>query len=344
MLNLAALAGSIAAIAAGVIALVLVLGLLFEVLAHRAAARRFPAPGRLVEVDGRKMHILCKGDARGPTVVLEMGAGEPSPYWWAIQDAVAAFARVCSYDRAGFGWSEKANGPTSLESRAADLHAVLKAAKVPGPYVLVGHSLGGPLIRLCARDHLDETAGLVFVDTPDEATIFRDAYQAFTRKTMKPMVRMMRLARRFGFLRLTESLSPNGGLPAQIAGDARRAAAAVRSTALLDAALGDFDAVLGAPTDMRREHGLGGPVGARPVAVITHTQRFPPPFDVLEFNWDEGQQRLAALSTDSEIIRANAGHLIQIDAPELVIETIRRVHAAARDGTAFSRAPVGKCA
>jgi pimeloyl-ACP methyl ester carboxylesterase len=332
MLDLALQIGWVASIVVGAIIVLLVLGMIFETLSHRAAARRFPAPGLIVEANGRKMHIFCKGAALGPTIVLEMGAAEPSPYWWAIQDAVAGFARVCSYDRAGFGWSEKAKGPTSLESRAADLHAVLKAASIPGPYVLVGHSLGGPLIRLFARDHLEETAGLVFVDTPDEAAMFRDAYQTFVRKTMKPMVRMMRLARRFGILRVVESLSPNGGLPPQFTADARHATAAVRCPAFLDTALDDFDAVTNAPAALRREHGLGGPVGDRPVSVISHSQKFPPPYDVLEFNWDEGQQTLAALSTNSELIVAEkSGHLIQIDEPEVVIEAIRRVWLAARD-------------
>lgn len=336
-MDLALQIGWIAAIGAGAVLLLLVLGMIFETVSHRAAVKRFPAPGRIVESNGRKMHILCKGNAPGPTIVLEMGAAEPSPYWWAIQDAAAGFARVVSYDRAGFGWSDKAKGPTSLESRAADLHAVLKAANVPGPYVLVGHSLGGPLIRLFARDHLDETAGLVLVDTPDEAAMFRDAYQTFVRKKMKPMVRMMRFARRFGILRIAESLSPNGGPPPQFTPDARLAAAAVRSTALLDTALDDFDAVAKAPAGLRREFGFGGPLGDRPIAVITHGQKFPPPFDVLEFNWDEGQKRLAALSTNSELIVAEkSGHLIQVDEPELVIAAIRRVWQAARDGSRLS--------
>jgi pimeloyl-ACP methyl ester carboxylesterase len=339
MLDVAIWIGTIAAIVAGAIILLLLLGAIFESLAHAAAVKRFPAPGRIVQVNGRKMHILCKGDARGPTVVLEMGAGEPSPFWWAIQDEVAKFARVCSYDRAGFGWSEKAKGPTGLESRAADLHAVLTAANMPGPYVLVGHSLGGPLIRLYARDHLDQTAGLVFVDTPDEASLFRDGYLAFVRKTMKPMVGMMRFARRFGIMRIKDSLSPNGGLPPQFTSDARLAAAAVRTPALLDTALDDFDAVLNAPAVLRREHGLGGRVGDCPISVISHSQKFPPPFDVLEVGWDEGQQRLAALSTNSELIVAEkSGHLIQIDEPEVVVAAIRRVWLAARDGTRLSPA------
>jgi len=345
MLDLALQIGWIAAIVAAAIIVLLVLGMIFETLSHRAAAKRFPAPGRIVEASGRKMHILCKGNAPGPTVVLEMGAAEPSPFWWAIQDAVAGFARVCSYDRAGFGWSEKARSPTSLESRAADLHAVLKAANVPGPYVLVGHSLGGPLIRLFARDHLDETAGLVFVDTPDEAGMFRDAYQAFVRKTMKPMVRMMRFARRFGITRIVESLSPTGGLPPQFSADARLAAAAVRSPALLDTALDDFDAVLNAPAELRQAFGLSGPVGDRPIAVISHGQKFPPPFDVLEFNWDEGQQRLAALSTNSELIVAEkSNHMIQIDEPDLVVAAIRRVWQAARDGARLQTVKIAPAA
>jgi pimeloyl-ACP methyl ester carboxylesterase len=334
MLDLAVSVGRIVGVVAGIVVLLLAAGFVWEALSHQAAAKRFSAPGQIVDVGGRKMHILCKGVAPGPTVVLEMGAAESSAYWWGIQDAVASFAHVCTYDRAGFGWSEQAKGSTSLETRAVDLHAVLKAANVPGPYVLVGHSLGGPLIRLYARDHLEQAAGFVFVDTPDEAGMFRDGYQKFVRKSMKPMIGMMTFARRFGIMRVIDALSPNNGFPRQTGEEARLALAIARRPATLDMALADFDAVLNAPATFRREQGFGGHVGDRPVAVISHGQKFPPPYDVLEVGWDEGQKRLVALSTDSELIVApKSNHMIQADEPEIVLDAIRRVYMAARDGT-----------
>jgi pimeloyl-ACP methyl ester carboxylesterase len=330
-MDIAMLVGRIALIAVAIVAVLLVLGLVWEALSASAARR--PAPGRLVDVGGgRRIHIRTKGDAPGPTVVLEMGDGEPTPYWWAIQDAVAAFARVCIYDRTGYGWSSNAPPSVTLEGRAADLHALLAGANIPGPYVLVGHSLGGPLVRLYARDHLDTAAGFVFVDTPDEAGMFREGYLAFVRKSMKPMVGAVGLATRFGVMR---ALRPFGIslTPVEVVGEARSALAATRSPRTFRTAIAEFDSLLNAPAALRREHGLGGPLGDRPLSVITHGVKFPPPYDALEVGWDDGQKRLAALSSNSELIVAEkSNHAIQHDEPDVVIDAIRRVHAAARDG------------
>jgi pimeloyl-ACP methyl ester carboxylesterase len=105
-----------------------------------------------VDVGGRRLHLTCSGVSAGraPTVVLEAGFGSPSATWNRVQPEVAKFARVCSYDRAGLGGSDPAPARRTVVSLTEDLHALLVNAKVPGPYVLVGHSLGGILARLYA--------------------------------------------------------------------------------------------------------------------------------------------------------------------------------------------------
>jgi pimeloyl-ACP methyl ester carboxylesterase len=106
-----------------------------------------PPPGRLVEVNGRSLHIRCVGLAtEGPTVILEAGAGDYSNRWTAVQDLLAQRVRSCAYDRAGLGWS---GGPQnqSMSQNSNDLRALLRAANVGGPYVLVGHSIGALLVR-----------------------------------------------------------------------------------------------------------------------------------------------------------------------------------------------------
>lgn len=326
-MEIAITAGWILVWTAAALAGLLLVGVLWEALCE--AFGRQPPPGRLVDVGGgRKLHVLEKGSGPGPTVVLEMGALEFSAYWWGIQDAVAKFARVVSYDRAGFGWSSPVRNRPSMEDRAVELHAMLQAAGIPGPYVLVGHSFGGPLIRLFARNHPESTAGLVFVDTPDEASMFRDSYQAFVRKTMRPMIGMMGFLMRIGALRLVEMIKPEK----QLTLEARRARSAMRSINLFRAGDAEFDAILNAPPALRGPHGLGGPLGDRPISVITHGIKFPAPWDVLEIGWDDGQKTLAALSTNSELIVAEkSNHLIQFDEPDLVIDAIRRVWLAARD-------------
>jgi pimeloyl-ACP methyl ester carboxylesterase len=129
-----------------------------------------PTPGELVDVGGRRLRINCSGVsvAGVPTVVLESGFGNSSSVWGRVQPEVAKFARVCSYDRAGLGGSEPVQTQRTVVALTEDLHALLSKAKVPGPYVLVGHSLGGILARLYASYYPAEVAGMVLVDSAHE--------------------------------------------------------------------------------------------------------------------------------------------------------------------------------
>ena len=133
-----------------------------------AGTARPPQPGARVDVGGRRLHIHCSGAAGGPTVVLEAGFGNSSSTWNRVQPEVAKFARVCSYDRAGLGGSDPAPAPRTVVAFTEDLHALLLNGKVPGPYVLVGHSLGGILARLYAGYYPAEVAGMVLVDSAHE--------------------------------------------------------------------------------------------------------------------------------------------------------------------------------
>lgn len=122
----------------------------------------------LVEVGGgRRLHINCSGlAAGGPTIVLESGAGNAASAWDRVQPEVAKFARVCSYDRAGLGRSDPVPAARTIVALTEDLHSLLVNAKVSGPYVLVGHSLGG--VRLYASYYPGEVAGMVLVDSAHE--------------------------------------------------------------------------------------------------------------------------------------------------------------------------------
>ena len=128
-----------------------------------------PPPGRLVDVGGRSLHIRCIGPATGgPTVIFEAGAGDYSKSWTGVQDLLAPRVRSCAYDRAGFGWS--AGTEQSMSQDNADLHALLTAAKVAGPYVLVGHSMGALLVRRYAYHYPDAVVGMVLVGPTHENT------------------------------------------------------------------------------------------------------------------------------------------------------------------------------
>jgi len=141
-----------------------------------ARAQVQPAQSKLVEVEGHKISVKVAGSG-SPTVVLEYGLGGSSGDWDSIFPAVARFARVVSYDRAGYGKSEPGPAPRSQEQLAKELHTLLHNAGIMPPYVLVGHSLGGANIRAFAYLFKDEVAGLVFID-PFQERVFTSQTKA----------------------------------------------------------------------------------------------------------------------------------------------------------------------
>ena len=150
----------------GVFAVLLVLllaGVIYEPMAEAADAKAYPPPGQMVDVGGYRMHIYCTGSG-SPTVVIEAGWGDSSAAWGWVQPEVAKTTRICTYDRAGMGWSEASSQPRTAREFAKELHTLLEKANEPGPYVLVGHSLGGYTMLVYAQDYPDEVAGMVLVD------------------------------------------------------------------------------------------------------------------------------------------------------------------------------------
>jgi len=151
------------------LALVIVLavaGFVYQSIGEASDARRFPPPGQLLDVGGYKLHLNCSGPEHlgNSTVILDTLSGGSSIYWGWIQPKIAQTTRVCSYDRAGFGWSESAPQPPDLNQMVVNLHTLLGKANVPGPYVLVGHSIGGIYVRQFAAIYPSEVAGLVLLD------------------------------------------------------------------------------------------------------------------------------------------------------------------------------------
>ena len=131
----------------------------------------YPAPGQIYEVDGHRLHLDCRGHG-GPTVVLFNGLGEISASWARITDQVSTTTRICAYDRAGQGWSEDVATPQDGVTAAEDLHPLLAQGGEEGPYVLVGHSIGGPYALTYAAQYPEQVAGMVLLDSssPEQLT------------------------------------------------------------------------------------------------------------------------------------------------------------------------------
>jgi pimeloyl-ACP methyl ester carboxylesterase len=161
-------------IAIAVLIFVLALsGIIYQTAATEADRRDYPAPGHLIDVGGFKMHISCMGEG-SPTVILETLSGGTSSYWGWVQPEVAATTRVCVYDRAGRGWSEPDPEPLTLRRTVRNLHTLLTNARIEGPYVLVGHSIGGIYVRQFAAEYPGEVLGIVLVDAAHPAQFDRN--------------------------------------------------------------------------------------------------------------------------------------------------------------------------
>jgi pimeloyl-ACP methyl ester carboxylesterase len=117
----------------------------------------------MVDMGGHRLHIDCVGQG-SPTVILESGLGNMSADWANVQPEVAKTTRVCTYDRAGTGWSEPGPEPRDPQQIARELHTLLGNARIDGPYVLVGQSFGGLYVRMYAARFPQEVEGMVLVD------------------------------------------------------------------------------------------------------------------------------------------------------------------------------------
>ena len=147
-----------------VVLLFLTAGLVYQAFGSARGMRKYPPPGRLVDVGGYRLHLNCVGEG-SPLVVLESGIAASSLSWGLVQPEVAKFTRVCSYDRAGLGWSDPAPSPRTCARIAGELDRLLLNAGLPSPYVLVGHSFGGFVVRHYATLYPGKVAGMVLVDT-----------------------------------------------------------------------------------------------------------------------------------------------------------------------------------
>jgi pimeloyl-ACP methyl ester carboxylesterase len=149
-------------------------GAAYQALENWNDARRFPQKGRLVQAGPIKLNIDCSGEGK-PTVILESAGGVPARGWAKVQPEVAKFTRVCSYDRAGYGWSESGPQPRTMVQEAKELKLLLQAAGEVGPYVMVGHSQGGFNVQAFAHLFPDDVVGAVLVDASHPDTIQRTA-------------------------------------------------------------------------------------------------------------------------------------------------------------------------
>lgn len=305
-------------IAGALIALLLVLfsGAAYQFIASRRDRRLHPAPGRLVDIGGYRLHLNCMG--RGsPTVVFDSGLSDDSLTWYKVQPDVAKRVRACSYDRAGLGWSDPSPLPRTSRVMATELHALLQNAQIRDPYILVGHSLGGMNMRMFAALYPQEVVGLVLVDSVYP-------YQ-YDRLPADLRVSNASFLRRLGYF---EDTIPFGWprlsgwcdhWPQPVRDSRRTTECRFQPWVTHLAEYREFDESSGQLLSAK-------PTENVPLFVLSHDPGDAPgPMDLA---WSKMQEELASLSPRSQhLVVRGSGHMIQEDGPQAVIDAINWVVA-----------------
>ena len=332
---------------AALIAIAVLAGFLYQTAGSAADKRKFPPPGRLVNIRGEwRLHLVEAGQG-SPTVIFESGIAASSLNWTALLAEVARFTRACAYDRSWLGWSDPADTPRIASRLVEDLHSLLTVARVPAPYVLAGHSFGGLIVQAYAVKYPDQVAGLVLID-PLPAAEWLNTSQEQTR-ILRWGIRLSRrgaLLARFGVVRISLALLSGGGrrIPKFVA---RVTSGCAEST--LSRLVGEVQKMPPEVCPMVRAHwcqpksfrGMAEyftslPASSAEAAAITAL--LPVPVSILSAGNSTPAQlterdAIASRSPHGKhIIVKDSGHWIHLDQPEVVLETIREVVESVRTG------------
>ena len=290
----------------------------------------FPPPGKLIALETHRLHIHCTGEGR-PTVLLESGSGAWSTHWAPVQLKVAAFTRVCSYDRAGLGWSESGPKPHDIQRAVRDLDELLARSGEHGPFVFAGWSFGGSVVWLYVQGHADRSAGLVMVD--GRVGGFQSWMNEFAPELSDSRVELMTKLRRLDSLGLAPAFSwyllrgsnrdSIKGFPAGT-GDVLLDPGffARMFGALIDAS--DTDNISERQMDMRQ-------LGNVPLIVIRHGREgmwglAADKERAAEARWQELQAQLVQKATDAKLeVAERSGHAIPLEQPEIIVDAIQEL-------------------
>jgi pimeloyl-ACP methyl ester carboxylesterase len=300
-------------------------GLIFQVVATTNDQQEFPAPGELVDVSGYQLHINCSGNG-SPTIILDASGGNSSASWGLVQPKIAESTRVCAYDRAGAGWSDRGPIQRDMNQQVRELHGLLAGARVDGPYVLVGHSYGGRIARVYAKAYPREVVGIVLIDpgTLDDDSRFPPQWH----KELAAEERLITVARwlaPFGVVRLFRPRMEYYDLPPQQAAASDSFGVTTRYWQTI------IDQYRAMPQTLAQEREVTS-LGSIPLIVVSATV----PDDETRRVWTEINGELAELSTNGvHRVVQGATHeslVWEIDDAQVTIDSIRRVLDSARTG------------
>ena len=331
------------AVALAVLALTFA-GVIYQFVGLARDRRRFPPPGQLVDVGGHRLHAVCRGHG-APTVVLDSAIAASSLSWANVQPAVARFARVCAYDRAGLAWSDAPAAGRTFAGTVAELHAWLTKLECATPYVLVGHSFGVFVCLRYAALYPQHVAGLVLVDPPTEWMRMDQSHGRLLRGAMQ-LSGLGKLLARAGIVRISLALL-TGGVPAaprhfvkvfgptasrtleRLVGEVRKLPPELHPTVqalwcqpkCFQAMADHFRMLPEATAAVEAVRSLDD----RPVVVISSRDQ--------TTAVTASHHALAQLSSRGRVVVASkSGHWVPYDEPELVVDAIRAIVETVRHG------------
>jgi pimeloyl-ACP methyl ester carboxylesterase len=303
---------------------------LYQRFGQARDARRYPPPGRLLPVGGHRLHLVDHGGI-GPVVVIETGSGALALGWEQMARDLLPFCRVITYDRSGYGWSDADGWRRDGERVARDLAALLAAADIAGPFILVGHSLGGLFVRSFQQLYPEAVAGIVFVDSSHEEMITRVIQTSGWRVVVAQAVASVlmtvaprgiaRAAADAGLLDRVAQGAVGGNSPEEV----RQRMSLYLRSAFRQGMLAE---TLGMPATMRSLRETRQPLTI-PIAVVTAAAPSPGDTTMLARMrplWLDLQADLVTLSSDAtHVVARRGGHFVHHDDPEVVADAIRGV-------------------
>jgi len=320
-------------------------GALYQRISSWQDARRFTQQGKSIalgpEFPGVALNMDCSG-AGSPTVILESGLGVPAIGWYQVQPEIAKLTRVCSYDRAGYGWSTPGPMPRTSDQVVKELHALLAQSGEKGPYILVAHSFGGYNMRVFTQRYPEQVAGLVLVDCSHEDQLSRmpPSLQKFMTEEnakLKTAMRWAPLMIHSGFARLTSPLDTPAILPLEKRKEFQYLELQTKFVAATSSEMLSFE-------DSAAQVSHAGNLGERPLIVLiagkTTEEGLPPTLDKKEMAdfhdmWVKDLQvREARLSTQGkQIVVPDSDHIIPFEQPQSIIDATHEIIDAVRATT-----------
>ena len=297
---------------------------LYNVYATQRDASQVLPPGQLINVNGHRMHLNCTGSG-SPTVVLESALAGPSVLWQPMAAKISQFTRVCGYDRVGIGWSDDSAEPRTVDNITADLHLLLASSAEKGPFVFVGHSIGGMFVLDYARRYPGEVSGMVLLDSAHPERFAAGSEQWQEHNKALPLFRATPTLARLGLLRLafwlTDKLKP---LP--VSKDVREQYIALASTTKSAHALkAEAEALFQLCADSKPLPNLGD----RPVIVLSAARSldegFPARFhEEMATLSTRGIHRIVPDATHSGMALKPASMQASVEAVQQVVNSLRK--------------------